>query len=197
VSDELLAKIERLEAQVAALTDERLPRVDRASRHRDRRQVLGGFGMFVVALLMAGTLSASALAGSNTVTSDDIVDNGIYHTDIRDSNVTSADVKNNSLTGADVDESTLTMPKILTAKVNYDGSVSSGNAIGSHTSPGLYTVTFPRSVAECTAVASTATQWSPTTMIQTSTSGAQVTLTIRNDASAPTDRPFSLIVACP
>ena len=107
MSEELRQEIELLKTQIAALTDERLPKVDRASKRRDRRQVLGGFGMFAFALLVAGTLSASALAGSNTVTSDDIVDNGIYYTDIRDSNVLSADVKNNALTGDDVNEATL------------------------------------------------------------------------------------------
>lgn len=115
MTNELRQEIDLLKAQVAALTDERLPKVDRASKRRDRRQVLGGFGMFVIALLMAGSLSASALAGSNTVTSDDIVDNGIYHTDIRDSTLTGTDVKNDSLTGSDINESSLNVASGLTS----------------------------------------------------------------------------------
>lgn len=108
MTDELLAKIERLEAEVAALKDERLPKVDRASKRRDRRQVLGGFGMFILALTVAGTLSASALAGTNTVASDDIIDGQIYTTDIRDSTISGTDVRNSSLTGADIGDNSLT-----------------------------------------------------------------------------------------
>ena len=109
MTDELRQEIELLKAQVAALTDERLPKVDRASRRRDRRQVIGGFGMFAIALLMAGTLSASALAGQNTVTTDDIVAEHVRNSDIGSNSVSGSKVYPDTLTGADINESSLNL----------------------------------------------------------------------------------------
>ena len=109
MDDELLRKIERLEAQVEALTSEHIPKVDRASKRRDRRQVFSGLGLFAIALLIAGTMSASALSGSNTVLSDDIKDGQVHGADINADAVTGAKVKDGTLTGADVKESTLAL----------------------------------------------------------------------------------------
>jgi len=109
MDEELFRKIERLEAQVEALANERLPKVDRASKRRDRRQVLSGLGLFAIAVMIAGTMSASALSGSNTVLSDDIKDGQVHGIDINADAVTGAKVKDDTLTGADVKESTLTL----------------------------------------------------------------------------------------
>jgi len=107
MDDELLRKIERLEAQVEALTSELIPKVDRGSKRRDKRQVFAGFGLFAIAILIAGTMSASALSGSDTVLSDDIKDTEVHGSDINTNAVSSSKVKDNSLTGADVNESSL------------------------------------------------------------------------------------------
>jgi len=104
---ELQAEIDELRARLAALEGERLPKVDKASRRRDRGQVIGGIGLFVVALGVAGAVSASALSGSNTVTSDDIVDGQVLYADIKNGAVTGAKLLDNSVTSADIANGTL------------------------------------------------------------------------------------------
>lgn len=105
--NELNAELDELRARLAALEGERLPKVDRASRRRDRRQVIGGVGLFVVALGLAGAVSASALSGSNTVTSDDIVDGQVLYADIKNGAVTGGKLLDNSVTSADIANGTL------------------------------------------------------------------------------------------
>lgn len=101
MTDELLVKIERLEAQVAALTDERLPKVDRASKRRDRRRrylpTLNVLALIAVLLFTAGPPVYAA--GKKLITGADVQDNSL----------TGVDVANDSLTGSDVNESTLTL----------------------------------------------------------------------------------------
>jgi len=110
MDNETRREIEALKAQVEALTRERIPTVDRASKRRDKRQVLAGFGLFAVAVTIAGTMSASALSGTNTVDSGDIVDGTITSSDIKSDSILGSRVRNDSLTGADINESTLALP---------------------------------------------------------------------------------------
>lgn len=140
MDDELLRKIERLEAQVEALTREHIPKVDRASKRRDRRQVFSGLGLFVVAILIAGIMSASALSGSNTVLSDDIKDGQVHGADINTDAVTGAKVKDNTLTGADIKESTLAL------SCPSGMSLAGGVCYGALNSPGA---TWNAALAAC------------------------------------------------
>jgi hypothetical protein len=162
MDNELQQRIESLESQIEALTSERIPKVDRASKRRDKRQVFAGFGLFAVALLVAGTMSASALSGSNTVLSDDIKDTEVHGSDINSNAVTGAKVKDDTLTGADVKESTLAIPKVLITKVAVNGPSVVPVVTGAATSAeafagGTVRVTFPASVPipQCTVVATT------------------------------------------
>ena len=78
-----------------------------------RRRVgrAAAYVLVLVVTLGLGTYgTASALTGSNTVYSDDIVDQQVFGKDIRDGTIRSADVADNSLTGADIAESTLKLP---------------------------------------------------------------------------------------
>lgn len=91
---------------------------------KNYRSTLVGFAVLIV-LLSAG--AAQSLSGTNTVTSDDIVNESLIGADIKNESLTSAEianeslraadilngslgsaeVRNNSITGADVNESTL------------------------------------------------------------------------------------------
>jgi len=132
---ELLQKIERLEAQVEALTSERIPTVDRASKRRDKRQVFAGFGLFAVAVMIAGTMSASALSGSNTVDSGDIKDGTITSPDIASSAILGSRVRDDTLTGADIKESTLVLPSAGSSVIGQIRSTGSTTVAGSPTDP--------------------------------------------------------------
>ena len=81
---------------------------------RLRRRRFGRGAIYVLALVVTlglGTYgTASALSGSNTVYSDDIVDQQVYGKDVRDGTLHGADVADNSLTGTDIAESTLKLP---------------------------------------------------------------------------------------
>jgi hypothetical protein len=157
MNDELLQKIERLELQVEALTNERIPKVDRASRHRDRRQIVSGFGLFAVALLIAGTMSASALSGTNTVDSGDIKAGEVKGSDIAADVVTGAKVKDGSLTGDDLAFESVDEYKL---DINFCGVSTTGtstpnltrrcfgvaSADATRQAAGVYCVNLPRSV---------------------------------------------------
>ena len=68
------------------------------------RQWVGFMALFFV----LSTGSAYALAGHNTVRSDDIVNGTIKSIDLRDGGVAGVDILDGGVTGADVDESSLT-----------------------------------------------------------------------------------------
>lgn len=75
------------------------------------RQWVGFLALFFV--LTTG--SAYALAGHNTVFSDDIVNGTVKSIDVRDGSLRGSDVTDDSLTGSDIEESTLgTVPDAST-----------------------------------------------------------------------------------
>ncbi|RNL59952.1 hypothetical protein EFK50_21425 [Nocardioides marmoriginsengisoli] len=158
MDNELRQTIERLEAEIEALKSDRIPTVDRASKRRDRRQIVAGLALFVVAVMVGGTVSASALSGINTVDSGDIkngqvksADIGteqVYGNDIKNGAVASADVADNSLTGTDIKESALSIPgsaiidNAITGARVADGSLTGADlGAGTVTSSELGTIT--------------------------------------------------------
>lgn len=62
---------------------------------------------FLALFFVLTTGSAYALAGHNTVFSDDIVNGAVKSKDVRDASLTGGDVADESLTGSDIDESSL------------------------------------------------------------------------------------------
>jgi hypothetical protein len=117
--DELIAKGDRLQAEVTRLSEDRIPRVDRSSRRRDQR--LGGAFvlMAVTAVGLAGLGSASALDGTNTVFTDDIVSNAVTSTKIADGTIGGIDVRDGGITNVDIRDGSVGSADML------DGSVSS------------------------------------------------------------------------
>lgn len=99
---DLAAHVEQLRAELSALRSQSIPRVERASKRRDRRQVVAGMAAFVVAVSLGGLGGAQALGGSNTVFTDDIVDGNVRTVDIAAGAVTSAKLADGSLRGIDI-----------------------------------------------------------------------------------------------
>ncbi len=94
-------------------------------RNHIRNNVVGYIALFAFA--MSGT--ATALTGSNTVFSDDIVDGEVKSPDIRNAAVTGTKVRGDTIRGSDVAESTLgQVPSALTStlgglgRYGYTGS---------------------------------------------------------------------------
>lgn len=173
---------------------------------RTRSAILGSAALAV--LLTAG--AAQGLSGSNTVYTDDIVDGQVTTSDIRENAVTSSriatggvfgtDVADNSLTGADINESTLAIKKVYAARVNSDGSLVAGGDATSTTHDAtfaIYTVTFPRDVSNCTAVASEDSHWTAAIMTTSTDDGGTVHLTARLHDGTAANVAFNLIVVCP
>ena len=113
-------------------------------------------------ILTAG--AAQSLAGSNTVTSDDIVDGTITHADVKpnslggsrflDNSVTSSKILNNTVTGADINEGTLALPgAVKTTAIRIDGTKAFGAGTTSRPGTGQYTVDYGSSLSNCTAQA--------------------------------------------
>lgn len=103
---------ESLEDRVAQLESTLHRQTAEITRLRRRRVSRGAiYVLAVVVTLGLGTYgTASALSGSNTVYTDDIVDQQVYGKDVRDGTLHGADVADNSLTGNDIAESTLKLP---------------------------------------------------------------------------------------
>jgi hypothetical protein len=100
--NELHVRLSELEAEVTRLREERIPHVDRSSRRRDQR--LGGAFtlMAVMALGLAGLSSASALDGTDTVFSDDIVDGTVSSLDVKNNAIITSDIKDGSIGSRDI-----------------------------------------------------------------------------------------------
>lgn len=128
---------------------------------RTRSTILG----YVVLVLLLSAGTAQGLAGTNTVTSDDIVDGTISTLDLKTGAVSGSRILDNSVTGTDVNESTLSLRRHFVArvKVPVDGvtppsvvdSDPSGVTVAAD-SVGLYSVTFPIAVNDCTVTANVA-----------------------------------------
>jgi hypothetical protein len=117
------------------------------------RSAIIGYAMLTV-ILTAG--AAQGLAGTDTVTSDDIVNETIMSQDVKNENLTGSDIKNeslttydvlnNSLTGADINEATLARARnVHFADVTDSGNKVRGDATGADdkTAAGEYEVSFP------------------------------------------------------
>jgi len=205
----LLQKIERLEAEIEALKSECIPTVDRASKRRDKRQVFAGFGLFAVAVMIAGTMSASALSGTNTVDSGDIVDGTITNADIKSDAILGSRVRNDSLTGADINEGSIPgFRKTYFARVLATGvldSTNGGTASAAKAGTGEYAVTFPFNVTSCAATANVgffqgasalaAASYSAIPQVASSSSSAVAVYT--RNTTGPVDAAFMLILTCP
>ncbi len=122
---ELIEKVDRLQAEVTRLSEERLPHVDRSSRRRDQR--LGGaFTLLAVAALgLAGLGSASALDGTNTVFTDDLVANAVTSSKIADGTIGGVDIRDASIASVDIKDAGIASVDIK------DGNVGSGDILDS------------------------------------------------------------------
>jgi len=90
------------------------------------RSTIAGATLLVV-LLTAG--AAQSLSGSNTVTSDDIVDFSIVATDIKTAAIGGRPIVDNSITGTDINESSLNLRVPVTTVTSFTsaGCVPFGN----------------------------------------------------------------------
>jgi len=126
-----------------------------------RNQWMGALALFLV--LSGGT--AYALAGSNTVFTDDITDGNVTSADIKDGGILYGDIKDgaitgrkildNSMTGTDINEGTLAIPKIHTTAVSLAGAKVLGTGTATHIGTGVYAVDYGFPVTNCTAQATT------------------------------------------
>ncbi len=99
---DIVDELASLRAEVTQLREERIPRVDRSSRRRDRRLTLAYVLMTAVVVGVTSVGSASALDGTNTVFSDDIVDGTVSSLDLKNNSVITSDIKDDSIAGRDV-----------------------------------------------------------------------------------------------
>ena len=103
---------------------------------RNRSAIIGYAALTLI--LTAG--AAQGLAGSNTVTSDDIVNESLRSADVKNESLTSSDIKNGSLRTSDFYAA---VPNAYFAQVDSGGDLEGGNAISSdRESTGEYTVRF-------------------------------------------------------
>jgi hypothetical protein len=102
----------RLEAELSRLGEERIPAVDRSSRRHDRRLTLAYVLVTAVVVGLTAVGSASALDGSNTVFSDDIVDGTVSSYDLKNNTVITSDIKDNSIASRDIADGTITGPDV-------------------------------------------------------------------------------------
>src|SRR5689334_6905117 len=89
---------------------------------RNRSAILG----YVMLTLILTAGAAQGLSGSNTVTSDDIVNETIKSADVLNGSLTTSDIKNGSLRQSDFYP---TVPNAYFAQVDSSGNLEGGNAI--------------------------------------------------------------------
>jgi hypothetical protein len=155
----------------------------------------------LTAVLTAG--ATYSLAGSNTVTTDDIATNNVTNTDIGTNAVTGNKVAPDTLTGIDINESTLAIPT-LRAYVGATGELvanRSSRAISANRAAGYvaggYEVAFDRDVSNCT---NQVTPYSAAVIVRAQPrSGVPnkvLVLTTSPSNGAYTDASFDLTVTC-
>lgn len=112
---------------------------------RNRSAILG----YAVLTLILTAGAAQGLAGTNTVTSDDIVNESLTSADVKNEALTSSDIRNESLTGSDIRNGSLTgsdvagFRKVHFAHVDKDGDRIRGDATGAdQIATGRYEVRF-------------------------------------------------------
>ncbi len=138
---DLIERVARLEAELVRLREERIPSVDRSSKRRDQRLGAAFMLMAVLVLGLAGLGSASALDGSNTVFTDDIVsgavtsgkimDGTVGGVDVKDGTITTTDIYDGTVRGTDVKNETLTAADLAAGTVGSseiaDGTINSAD----------------------------------------------------------------------
>ena len=101
------------------------------------RSAIIGYAMLTV-ILTAG--AAQGLAGTNTVTSDDIVNESILSSDIKNEQIRSSDILNGQVSLYDLSAS---VPNAYFAQVDSGGNLEGGTAFDSdREATGEYTVKF-------------------------------------------------------
>ena len=175
--------------------------------HLTYANVMATVAVFLV--LSGGT--AVALSGTNTVFSDDIVNNEVSSADVRDDQglggLKAVDLATASVRGAEVADFTLSNQDIgvLFAEVNSSGTVanaSSGDVTSVSHGSGNYDVDFGRNIAACTAVAtigpSTGSILPAGEVSLTDTPGnaESVSVITWNSDGTSTNKPFRLVVVC-
>lgn len=156
-------------------------------------------------VLTAG--AAQSLAGSNTVTSDDIVDGTIVANDIKTAAIGGRPIVDNSITGADVNEATLTLPGVIrTTGVSPTGTKVFGAGTPTKVGTGHYTVDYGVPLKNCSAhvtggcnAANGLTDYSFTawaTIFPAYSSANSVDVYFRNGANTGVDSSFFLTVIC-
>lgn len=135
VADELA----QLRAEVAQLREQGIPQVDRSSRRRDRRLTYAYLLVTAMVVAFASLGSASALDGTNTVFTDDIVANAVTGGKILDGTVTGLDVKDGAVGSIDVRDGSIGTTDIANGSVGSidikDGSVEASDLDESATVP--------------------------------------------------------------
>ncbi len=114
------------------------------------RSAIIGYAILTV-ILTAG--AAQGLAGTNTVTSDDIVNESLTSADVKNESLTSSDIKNESIRGSDILNGSLTSSdiagyrRVQFAMVDNGGDRTRGTASSSdREGTGEYTVTFTNGI---------------------------------------------------
>lgn len=111
------AELEELRRALRA-QEARLTELARQGRRR-RRGSLAHVAGYAAVLVVGMAASAGALAGANTVFSDDITDGNVKTADLAANAVVGGKVKDNSLTGADVNENALNLGSFFAAARGY------------------------------------------------------------------------------
>ena len=178
----------------------------RISRHLTYANVMVTLLAFIV--LTGGT--AVALNGSNTVFSDDIVNNEVSSADVRDDQglggLKAVDLAAASVRGAEVADFTLSNQDIgvLFAEVSSTGTLtnSSGGVTTVSHGGGSYDVDFARNIAACTAVAtlgpSTGSILPPgeVSLTDTPSNAESVSVITWDSDGTSANKPFRLVVVC-
>lgn len=168
---------------------------------RIRSAIIGYAALTLI--LTAG--AAQGLAGTNTVTSDDIVNESLTSADVKNEALTSSDIKNGSLRTSDF---YATVPNAYFAQVDSSGNREGGNAVDADKdATGKYTVKFAGTdVRNCAWTGSEAdfpgatslanTRYVVTTDADSSSSTVTVYVTSTN-AGTKANASFALVGICP
>lgn len=177
------------------------------------RSAIIGYALLTL-ILTAG--AAQGLAGTDTVTSDDIVNETLTSADVKNESLTSSDIKNeslrgsdilnNSLTGSDVNEAALALPNAYYAQIDSGGDREGGNAVGSDKeATGEYTVKFAGTdVRNCAWTGSEADFPGASSLVKSyvvltdaDSSSSEVTVHTTRADGVSVDASFALVGICP
>jgi hypothetical protein len=166
------------------------------------RSAIIGYAALTV-LLTAG--AAQGLAGTNTVTSDDIVNESILSSDIKNEQIRSSDILNGQVSVYDLSPS---VPNAYYAQVDSSGNLEGGNAVDANKeNSGEYTVKFSGAdVRNCAWTGSEADFPGATSLINhryvvsTDADSSSTTVTVHitgTDSGVHPNASFSLVGICP